>query len=210
MLLTVSACLSTPHTLPHIPSFFLPSLVLHNPFHCSSFPNGTAEKARIHVQSANVGQRVSNSNAWAHSSICVFLTLLWGTSGAEEVLASMQGPEPRGSKVGDQVGQFSQISNDFYSFHFDFRTLSIVSLLPPSLTVPFCQFLPYQTLQNFSLQAVFLCFVLAIHVLSSHWFTAIICLPGTFHFLKTISILHHVLFPFSLCLLHAHPFSHLL
>lgn len=149
MLLTVSACLSTPHTLPHIPSFFLPSLVLHNPFHCSSFPNGTAEKARIHVQSANVGQRVSNSNAWAHSSICVFLTLLWGTSGAEEVLASVQGP-------------------------------------------------------------VFLCFVLAIHVLSSHCFTAIICLPGTFHFLKTISILHHVLFPFSLCLLHAHPFSHLL
>lgn len=72
--------------------------------------------------------------------------------------------------------KFRQGNFKAFKAAFDSRTPLVVSLLPPSAIVPFCQFLRNQSLPTFSPQAVFLRFVPVIH---AHDFTAIISLPST-------------------------------
>lgn len=136
------------------------------------------------------------------TSLRVFLSVVgtvrgrgnFGFCGARAI----QGQCPSGPVLSDQEA--------FFWLPFDSRILSVLSLLPPSLTVPFCQFLPHQTLQTFS---SFLMFVLVIHAHSDPYFTAIISLPGTFHCLRTFTP-YHMSFPFTLPSPACSPLSHLL
>lgn len=92
VVLTVFAAAS-----PHPDIFLLFSLlcVTHIiPFH--RLPSRMTAERQPSVHSTNVLHRDRNSSVWAPVSGCVFFSLLWGPSGAEETLASVEGLEPGG------------------------------------------------------------------------------------------------------------------